>query len=63
MNDVHKLGTQTQPEKQEQIATVLHTPVDVRSVSLALLAVLGVIFTLHWAQDVFIPVMLGVMLS
>ena len=38
-------------------------PVDVRSFSLALLAVLAIIFMLHWARAIFIPLMLGVMIS
>jgi len=38
-------------------------PVDLRSVSLAVLAVLAVVFALHWARAVFIPLMLGVMIS
>lgn len=38
-------------------------PVDVRSVSLAVLALLACIYTLHWASAVFIPLLLGVMLS
>ncbi len=38
-------------------------PVDVRSVSLAMLALLACIYTLHWASAVFIPLLLGVMLS
>ncbi|MEO5656222.1 MAG: AI-2E family transporter [Nitrospiria bacterium] len=38
-------------------------PVDVRNVSLAVLTVLAVIFTLHWARAVFVPVMLGVIIS
>jgi predicted PurR-regulated permease PerM len=38
-------------------------PVDVYSISLAVLAVLAVVFTLHWARAVFIPLMLGVMIS
>ena len=42
---------------------MLHTPVDVRSLSLALLTVLAVIFVLNWARAVFIPLMLGVMIS
>jgi len=50
-------------EAQEPVTKVLTSPVDVRSVSLAVLAVLAVIFTLHWARDVFIPMMLGVMIS
>jgi predicted PurR-regulated permease PerM len=37
--------------------------VDVYSISLAVVAVLAVVYTLHWAQAVFIPLMLGVMIS
>jgi len=44
-------------------APVLRTPVDVYSVSLAVLATLAVIFALQWAQAVLIPLMLGVMIS
>lgn len=36
---------------------------DVRSMSLAILAVLAVVFALHWASAVFIPLMIGVMFS
>jgi predicted PurR-regulated permease PerM len=50
-------------EAPEQAVSVLHMPVDVRNVSLAVLAVLAVIFALHWASAVFIPLMLGVMTS
>ncbi len=42
---------------------LLHMPVDVRSVSLAVLAVVAGLWLLHWARDVFIPVMLGIMFS
>ncbi len=38
-------------------------PVDVRSFTLALLAVLAVIFMLHWARAIFIPLMSSVMIS
>lgn len=38
-------------------------PVDVRSLALTVLAVLAVIFVLHWARTFFIPLMLGVMIS
>jgi predicted PurR-regulated permease PerM len=38
-------------------------PVDVRSASMGLLAVLATLYTLHWAKDVFIPVLLGLMAS
>ncbi|MES2977285.1 MAG: AI-2E family transporter [Pseudomonadota bacterium] len=42
---------------------LLHMPVDIRSIALGLLAVLGSIFVLHWAKQVFIPVLLGVLFS
>ena len=48
----------TEPER-----LYLHMPIDVRSVSLALIALLLSIFMLHWASAVFIPLLLGVMLS
>jgi predicted PurR-regulated permease PerM len=41
----------------------LHMPVDVRSFSLALLALVAALFTLHVAAAVFVPILLGVMLS
>jgi len=50
-------------ESPEPVLAVLRAPVDMRSVSLAVLTVLAVIFALHWARAVFIPVMLGVMIS
>ncbi|MBA2689920.1 MAG: AI-2E family transporter [Burkholderiales bacterium] len=43
--------------------TLTQAPVDVRSVSLAVLAVLAVVYILNWAQAFFIPVMLGIMIS
>jgi len=51
------------PESQEPDPLVLRMPVDVRSFSLALLTVLAVIFVLHWAKAIFIPLMLSVMIS
>ncbi len=47
----------------EPARLMLHMPVDIRSVSLALLAALAALFVLHWAQAVFIPVMLSVIFS
>ena len=41
----------------------LQMPIDVRSVSLALLAVIASLFALHVASAVFIPLLLGVMAS
>jgi predicted PurR-regulated permease PerM len=42
---------------------LLHVPVGIRSLSLAVLAVMAGIFMLHWAKAVFIPFMLGLLLS
>ena len=48
------------PEPQR---VLLYMPVDVRSASLALLAFLGSLFALRWAQAVVIPVLLGLTIS
>ena len=50
-------------KSQESDPLVLRIPVDVYSFSLALLTVLAVIFMLQWAKAIFIPLMLGVMIS
>ena len=50
-------------ESQGPAPYVLSMPVDVRSFTLALLAVLAVIFMLHWARAIFIPLMLAGMIS
>lgn len=42
---------------------LLHMPVDIRNVSLMVLAGLAILFVLHWAKAVFIPVMVGVLFS
>lgn len=44
-------------------AVTVPTLVDVRNFSLIVLAVLAVIYTLHWAREIFIPLMLGLMIS
>jgi predicted PurR-regulated permease PerM len=49
--------------KEEHPRMLLHMPVDVRSLSLAVLAVLACLFVLRWASAVFVPVMFGVMFS
>ena len=43
--------------------TALPGAVDVRSVSLLIIAVLGSVFMMHWAAAVLVPLMLGVTLS
>ncbi len=47
----------------ERDLPVLRVPVDVRSFSLVVLAVLASVFALQWAQSVFIPLMLSLLLS
>ena len=46
-----------------QPVTELPMPVGIRSLSLAILAVLAGLFVLHWAKAVFIPFMLGLVFS
>lgn len=38
-------------------------PIDVRNASIALIALLASVYTLHWAQAVFVPVLLALMFS
>lgn len=42
---------------------VLQMPVSVRSLSLAIIALVALLHLLHWASEIFIPLMLGIMLS
>ncbi len=49
-------------EPEDDVAS-MPTHVNVRSVSLAVLALLSSIYALHWASAVFIPLLLGLMLS
>jgi len=51
------------PAGEEDNRVLLHMPVDIRSAALALLAVLGSLYTLYWARAVFIPILLGLMAS
>ena len=53
----------TGSELDDQPRVVLHTSVDVRSISLAVLATLASVFMLRWASAVFIPVMVGLLFS
>jgi len=50
-------------ETPEPAVSVFNTRVDIHSIALAVLAVLAVVYALHWARAVFIPLMLGVMIS
>ena len=42
---------------------VLHMPVDVRSVSLAFLALVAGLFAMQWAREILIPILFGIMMS
>src|SRR5664279_3985988 len=50
-------------ESVEPLPVVRPMPVDVRSVSLAVLATLASVFMLRWASAVFIPVLVGLLFS
>jgi len=50
-------------EPAEPARVLLHMPVDVRSVSLLVIATLASVFALRWASAVFIPVMVGLLFS
>ena len=50
-------------DKEEPARVLLHMPVDVRSLSLAVIAVLATIFALNWAKPILVPILLGVMFS
>ena len=58
-----KTSGTVKPGSPKSVSLAIRTPINVRSFSLVLLTVLAVIFTLHWAREVFIPLMLGVMIS
>lgn len=49
--------------RRERERLMLHMPVDVRSASLVVLAVLASVFALQWGQAVFIPLMLSLLLT
>ena len=53
----------SQPASRVQHITELNMPVSIRSLSLAIIALLAGLFMLHWAKAVFIPFMLGLILS
>lgn len=59
-------GTEPPPvlsASPEPTSVLLHMPVDVRSVSLVLLATLASVFVLRWASAVFIPIVVGLLFS
>ncbi|MEP7139084.1 MAG: AI-2E family transporter [Caldimonas sp.] len=50
-------------DESEPGRVLLHMPVDVRSLSLVVLAVIASIFALQWAKAILVPILLGVMFS
>ena len=50
-----------EPAEPERV--LLHMPVDVRSLSLVVIAVLASVFALQWAKAVVVPILFGVMFS
>ncbi|VTU27506.1 Transport of quorum-sensing signal protein [Variovorax sp. SRS16] len=63
MNAQDKDPTEPAIPQREPDRVLLHMPVDVRSASLVVLAVLATVFVLQWAQAVFIPLMVSLMLT
>ena len=55
--------TTTAAELIEPPRVLLYMPVDVRSISLAILATLASVLMLRWASAVFIPLMVGILFS
>ena len=63
-DQVTGLDTETAaPDPDESEPSLLQLPVDLRSTSLVVIAVLLSVFALHWARAVFIPIMVGLMFS
>ncbi|HEX7686064.1 MAG TPA: AI-2E family transporter [Burkholderiaceae bacterium] len=51
------------PRSRRRERVVLHTPVDVRSGSAVVLSVLLSLYALHWAAEIVIPVLMGLLFS
>ena len=48
---------------QDQRRVMLHMPVDVRSVSLAIIATISILYALQWAKEIVVPILMGVLVS
>ena len=53
----------SRPPSSSRDGPAWQLPVDIRSASLALIAVLASLYTLYWAKAVFVPILLGLMAS
>ncbi len=56
-------GTETEGAARDPDRVLLHMPVDVRSASMVVVAFLLSIFALHWAAEIVIPVLMGLLFS
>lgn len=56
-------GTEPPASPPAPAPLMLHMPVDVRNLSLAMLALFASVALLHWASAVFIPIMLSLLLT
>ncbi|WP_431273805.1 AI-2E family transporter [Variovorax ureilyticus] len=63
MSDSADTKSEAPDESAPPERVLLHMPVDVRSASLLVLAVLASVFALHWAAAVFVPLMVSLMLT
>ena len=65
--DKHEVLIKTGVDETGEVTEVAEAPVrvhvDAHSVALTVLAVLAGVFVLHWAQAVFIPLVIGVMIN
>ena len=52
-----------EPPKNEAEPTTVPAPIDIRSAALTIIAVLALILVLRLAQDVFVPIVLGILIS
>ncbi|HEX5107501.1 MAG TPA: AI-2E family transporter [Vicinamibacterales bacterium] len=51
------------PAKKEREESVVDTHVNVRSIALTIIAAASTMYILHWAQEVFIPIVLSILIS
>jgi len=61
--DAAASGTSPPPEPPRPERVLLHMPVDVRSLSLAIIATILCLYAMQWARDVVAPILSGVILS
>lgn len=57
------VATPAEPGADAPEPLVIHAPIDVRNISLSVIAVLAVVLMLQYAQSVLIPIVLGILIS